>query len=98
MDEALVRAAVDLSGRPYCDISFPASGPQSLSENTVVDFWQGFASHAALTLHIDVLKGRSSHHIIEAMFKAAAKALRQACEIDLRAAGAIPSTKGVLVC
>jgi imidazoleglycerol-phosphate dehydratase len=69
----------------------------SFQTDTVEDFWQGFVSAAALTLHLEILRGRSDHHKIEALFKAAARALRQACEIDNRAAGIIPSTTGVLV-
>jgi imidazoleglycerol-phosphate dehydratase len=64
--------------------------------DTVEDFWQGFVSAAGVTLHLDVLRGRSDHHKIEALFKAAARALREACEIDAWAADAVPSTKGVL--
>jgi len=76
--------------------------PQDLSQagtfqtDTIEDFWQGFVSAAALTLHLDILRGRSDHHKIEALFKAAARALRQACEIDTRANAFIPSTKGVI--
>jgi len=69
---------------------------ESFQTDTVEDFWQGFVSAAALTLHLEILRGRSDHHKIEALFKAAARALRQACEIDRRAADAIPSTKGVI--
>jgi imidazoleglycerol-phosphate dehydratase len=68
----------------------------SFQTDTVEDFWQGFVSAAGLTLHLDVLWGRSDHHKIEALFKAAARALREACEIDSRASASIPSTKGVL--
>jgi len=103
MDETLARAAVDLSGRPY--LVFEAglsggplvSGGASFQTDTVEDFWLGFATNAACNLHLDILRGRSDHHKIEALFKAAARALRAACGIDPRAADAIPSTKGVLV-
>jgi imidazoleglycerol-phosphate dehydratase len=64
--------------------------------DTVADFWQGFTSSALCALHIDVLRGRSDHHKIEAMFKSVARALRDACEIDARLGGRIPSTKGTL--
>jgi imidazoleglycerol-phosphate dehydratase len=64
--------------------------------DTVEDFWQGFVSAAGLTLHLNILRGRSDHHKIEALFKAASRALRQACEIERRAAECIPSTKGVI--
>lgn len=102
MDETLARAAVDLSGRPF--LVFKAglsdgplvSGGASFQTDTVEDFWLGFATNAACALHLDVLRGRSDHHKIEALFKAAARSLRSACEIDPRAADAIPSTKGVL--
>ncbi|MDR2808147.1 MAG: imidazoleglycerol-phosphate dehydratase, partial [Spirochaetaceae bacterium] len=90
MDEALAQAAIDLSGRPF--LVFKAL----VSDNTIEDFWQGFVTGAACTLHLDILRGRSDHHKIEALFKAAARALRDAVEIDPRAAKTIPSTKGVL--
>lgn len=64
--------------------------------DTVADFWHGFATGAKCNMHIDIIRGRSDHHKIEAMFKAAAKAIRQAVSIDDRAAGSIPSTKGVI--
>jgi imidazoleglycerol-phosphate dehydratase len=107
MDETLVRAAVDLSGRPYLCFDGNLSGIPLVSAeadgksapfqtDTVADFWQGFAGAAACALHIDVLRGRSDHHKIEAIFKAVARALRKASEKDERAAGAIPSTKGCL--
>ncbi|MDR2096922.1 MAG: imidazoleglycerol-phosphate dehydratase HisB [Spirochaetaceae bacterium] len=107
MDETLVRAAVDLSGRPYLCFDGGVSGIPLVSAeadgkaapfqtDTVADFWQGFTDAAACTLHIDVLRGRSDHHKIEALFKAAARALREASEPDARAADSIPSTKGCL--
>jgi imidazoleglycerol-phosphate dehydratase len=103
MDETLARAVADLSGRAY--LVFDAqlsgvplvSGAASFQTDTVEDFWQGFVSAAAITLHLDILRGRSDHHKIESLFKAAARALRDACEIDPRSADSIPSTKGVLV-
>ena len=61
------------------------------------DFWQGFVSTARCNLHLDTIRGRSDHHKMEGLFKAAARAIRQACEIDSRRGGAIPSTKGVIV-
>ena len=106
MDEALARAAVDLSGRPFLVFQAELSGVPLVSTpvaganfqtDTVEDFWQAFVSGAAITLHLDIIRGRSDHHKIEALFKAAARSLRQACEIDNRAADLIPSTKGVLV-
>ncbi|GHV80008.1 imidazoleglycerol-phosphate dehydratase [Spirochaetia bacterium] len=103
MDETLARAAVDVSGRGF--LVFDAqlsgiplvSGSASFQTDTVEDFWQGFVSAAGITLHLDILRGRSDHHKIEALFKAAARALREAAEIDPRSADLIPSTKGVLV-
>jgi imidazoleglycerol-phosphate dehydratase len=71
-------------------------GFASFQTDTVHDFWQSFVSAAGITLHLDILRGRSSHHKIEALFKAAARALREACEIDNLAADLIPSTKGVI--
>jgi imidazoleglycerol-phosphate dehydratase len=102
MDETLARTAVDISGRGF--LVFEAdligaplvSGGYSFQVDTVVDFWQGFASAAGLTLHVDVLRGRSDHHKIEAIFKAAARALRDAVEIDPRGKDALPTTKGFL--
>ncbi|MDR3145113.1 MAG: imidazoleglycerol-phosphate dehydratase HisB [Treponema sp.] len=107
MDETLARAAVDISGRPFLVfngdlsniplISGSAAGASaSFQTDTVEDFWQGFCTGAGLTLHLDILRGRSDHHKIEALFKAAARALREACEIDPRAGGDIPSTKGLI--
>ena len=102
MDETLARAAADISGRPY--LVFEAalsgvplvSGVSSFQTDTAHDFWQGFVSTAGITLHLDILRGRSCHHKLEALFKAAARALREACAIDLASPDTIPSTKGVL--
>jgi imidazoleglycerol-phosphate dehydratase len=107
MDETLARAAVDLSGRPFLVYEVPLSGAplvsaapgwgvSSFQTDTVQDFWQAFAGVAGAALHLDVLRGRSDHHKIEAIFKAAARALREACEIDGRARDRIPSAKGIL--
>jgi imidazoleglycerol-phosphate dehydratase len=87
----LVSAPVYTPGSPNGSVT-----TASFQTDTVEDFWQGFVSAAAVTLHLEILRGRSDHHKIEALFKAAARALRQACEIDRRAAEAIPSTKGTL--
>ena len=92
MDECLARGAVDISGRPFLVFEAPALQP-----DTVYDFWQGFVSGSAITLHLDILRGRSAHHMCEALFKAAARALREACEIDPGAPDLIPSSKGVIV-
>ncbi|MDR0374913.1 MAG: imidazoleglycerol-phosphate dehydratase HisB [Treponema sp.] len=106
MDETLARAAVDISGRAFLSFNAELSGlplvsgapPGAFSFQTdvVEDFWQGFATAAGITLHLDILRGRSDHHKIEALFKASARALRDAVEIDGRARDAIPSTKGIL--
>jgi len=99
MDETLVRAACDLSGRPFLVYEAALSGGPlgTFQADTVEDFWQGFVTAAGVTLHLDTLRGRSDHHKIEALFKAAARALREACEVDPRLPGEIPSTKGALV-
>ena len=102
MDETLARAVVDISGRPCLVFEAQLSGIPlvaggvSFQTDTVHDFWQGFVSTAGITLHLDILRGRSCHHKIEALFKAAARALREACEIDPAASDLIPSTKGVI--
>jgi imidazoleglycerol-phosphate dehydratase len=103
MDETLARAAADLSGRSFLAFNAELSliplvgGAGTFQTDTVEDFWQGFVSAAGLTLHLDILRGRSDHHKIESLFKAAARSLREALEIDPRAANTIPSTKGTLV-
>ena len=98
MDETLVRAALDLSGRPYlcCDMTFPTDKIGSFDTELVREFFQAFTTHGGITLHLDMLRGANSHHIAEAAFKAVARALRDAVETDPRKADAIPSTKGVL--
>jgi len=99
MDEALVQAAVDLSGRPYLvhrepDGAPPTIGPAYATTLTRHVF-ESFTYHAAIALHVTVHSGRDWHHIIEAQYKATARALRAAVEIDPRVQG-VPSTKGVL--
>jgi imidazoleglycerol-phosphate dehydratase len=99
LDEVLVRAAVDLSGRPYVVHAEPAGmSPMIGSYDTTLTrhIWESLAFSAGICLHVDVLYGRNPHHIVEAQFKAVARALRAAAAADPRAAGAIPSTKGVL--
>ena len=102
MDETLARAAVDISGRPFLVFEAELSGiplvstAASFQTDTAHDFWQGFVSAAGMTLHLDILRGRSCHHKIEALFKAAARSLREACAIDSASPDVIPSTKGVL--
>lgn len=107
MDETLAQAAVDFGGRPYLVSNANLTGAALVSVQKGVqasfqtdcfeDFWQGFVNSAACNLHIDVIRGRSDHHKIEASFKAVSRAIREAVEIDSRRNGAIPSTKGVLV-
>ncbi len=94
MDEALAFACVDVSGRPY----FLLEGCDDLSDEMQLyeEFFRAFAMNALITLHIRVHYGKNAHHIIEAVFKAAARALREAASIDEKADG-VPSTKGTLV-
>ena len=98
MDDALVRAALDLSGRPYLvwSVDFPTPAIGRFDTELVREFFQAFATHGGITLHVDRLHGINSHHIAEAAFKAVARALREAVETDARKADAIPSTKGAL--
>lgn len=98
MDDALVRAALDISGRPFLvwNVDIPTAKIGTFDTELVREFFQAFSTHAGLTLHIDALHGFNAHHIVEAAFKAVARALRVALEADPRAAGAIPSTKGTL--
>ncbi|MGA0108248.1 MAG: imidazoleglycerol-phosphate dehydratase HisB [Candidatus Nanopelagicales bacterium] len=97
LDDVLVRAAVDLSGRPYLVHKEPEMAPMIGSYDTTLNkhIWESFINQAKITLHIEVLDGRNAHHIVEAQFKAVARALRVACEVDPRATG-VPSTKGTL--
>lgn len=107
MDETLARAAVDFGGRPYlvCNSELTgiplvsvADGKQSsFQTDCFEDFWQGFVNSALCNLHLDILRGRSDHHKMEGLFKACARAIRNAVEIDSRRQGTIPSTKGVIV-
>lgn len=98
MDETLVTAAVDLSGRPFLvwAADVPTEQLGNFSSQLAEEFWRAVSSASRLTLHVVLHHGRNTHHIVETIFKATARALRQACEPDPRAAGAIPSTKGVL--
>ncbi len=108
MDETLARAAVDIGGRsflffdgqlgaaPLIAASDNTDKPFQFQTDTIEDFWQGFVGAAGCNLHLEIIRGRSDHHKIEAMFKAAARSLRLACEIDERARDVIPSTKGSL--
>lgn len=107
MDESLLRAAVDFGGRPFlvCEASLsgiPLVSVQGGRSGTFQtdcfdDFWNGFVQGARCNLHLDALRGRSDHHKMEGLFKAAARAIRSAVEIDPRRGGSIPSTKGVIV-
>lgn len=98
LDEALSRAVVDFSGRPglMMDVQFTAGAIGSFDTQLVYEFFQGFVNHAGVTLHLDNLKGRNAHHQVESLFKAFARALRGAVELDARASGQVPSTKGSL--
>ncbi|ARO15342.1 imidazoleglycerol-phosphate dehydratase [Ketogulonicigenium robustum] len=98
MDDAQVRAALDLSGRPYLvwNVTFPSGKIGTFDTELVREFFQALATHGGITLHVDQLHGFNSHHIAEAAFKAVARALRDALEVDPRKADAIPSTKGAL--
>jgi len=98
LDEALSRVVIDFSGRPglVMDVPFKAGMIGNLDTQLVHEFFQGFVNHALVTLHIDNLKGENAHHQAETVFKAFARALRSALELDPRAAGIIPSTKGSL--
>ena len=98
LDEALSRVVVDFSGRPglHMDVQFSSGMIGALDTQLVFEFFQGFVNHAGVTLHIDNLKGFNAHHQCETIFKAFARALRAALELDPRAAGVIPSTKGSL--
>jgi imidazoleglycerol-phosphate dehydratase len=97
MDEALVTAAVDLSGRPFCvwRAEVPPETLGTFSAQLAEEFWRAASSAGAFNLHVVLHHGRNTHHVIEAIFKAAARALRQAVEPDPRVSG-VPSTKGVL--
>jgi imidazoleglycerol-phosphate dehydratase len=98
MDETLAVAAIDLSGRPHAvvDLKVRVRMVGDLQTELVHDFFDGFASGARANVHVKVLYGRSSHHHIEAVFKAFARALRVACAKDARLARMLPSTKGLL--
>lgn len=108
MDESLLQASVDFGGRPFCVcnaqltniplVSMSHEGVQSsFQTDCFEDFWQGFVNGAKCNLHLDTIRGRSDHHKMEGLFKAASRAIRAAVEIDPRRNGEIPSTKGVIV-
>jgi imidazoleglycerol-phosphate dehydratase len=98
LDEALSRVVVDFSGRPglFYQVQFPRATIGSFDVDLFREFFQGFANHAGVTLHIDNLKGANAHHIAETIFKAMGRALRMAAAQDPRMSGIMPSTKGCL--
>ncbi len=98
LDEALSRVVIDFSGRPglVMNVPFKSGMIGTFDSQLAHEFFQGFVNHAFVTLHIDNLKGENAHHQCETVFKAFARALRMALEMDPRAAGIIPSTKGSL--
>jgi imidazoleglycerol-phosphate dehydratase len=97
MDECLAQAAIDISGRPFvaCDVPLPATVVGGFETDLLEEFLRGLANHAKLTLHLKLLDGENPHHVIEACFKAAARALRAAITPNPRSPG-VPSTKGSL--
>ncbi len=98
MDDTLVRAALDLSGRPHLEweVAFTAPKIGTFDTELVREFFTAFAMNGGITLHVDGIRGVNSHHIAEAAFKAVARALREAVEPDPRKGDAVPSTKGTL--
>jgi imidazoleglycerol-phosphate dehydratase len=95
-----VRAVVDVSGRPFLhfDVPLPADQPMlgELDAALSAEFWRAFATEARVTMHLDGIRGANAHHIVEATFKAAARALDAATRMDPRREGQVPSTKGAL--
>ena len=98
LDEALSRVVIDFSGRPglVMNVPFKSGMIGTFDSQLAHEFFQGFVNHAFVTLHIDNLRGENAHHQCETVFKAFARALRMALELDPRSAGTIPSTKGSL--
>ena len=98
MDETLVRVAIDLSNRPYLiwRVTLPRDKLGTMDTELFKEWFQAFAQAAGATLHVEVLYGENTHHMIEACYKGLARALRQALTLDPRKADAVPSTKGVL--
>ena len=98
LDEALSRVVIDFSGRPGLVMNVPFTAPMigSLDTQLIAEFFHGFVNHAAVTLHIDNIRGENAHHQCESVFKAFARALRMALAPDMRMQGVIPSTKGSL--
>ena len=98
MDETLILTAVDLSGRSFlaCELEIPTEKVGDFDTELVEEFWAAFIRTSESTLHIRQLSGKNSHHIIEGVFKSAARSLREAVSLDPRFADSLPSTKGVL--
>lgn len=98
MDDALVRTALDLSGRPFLiwNVDLPTPKIGTFDTELVREFFQALSTHGGITLHVDMVHGLNSHHIAEAAFKSVARALRDALDLDPRKSDAIPSTKGSL--
>jgi len=98
MDETLTRVALDVSGRPFLvwDVQFTRAKVGEMDTELFREWFQAFAQHAGLTLHVENLYGENSHHVAETCYKALARALRQAIAIDPRQSGRVPSTKGQL--
>ncbi len=98
LDESLSRVVVDLSGRPMLsyNASYPRARIGTFDVDLIREFFQGFCSLAAVTLHIDSIRGENAHHIAETVFKAFGRAIRMAVSRDLRAGDTVPSTKGAL--
>lgn len=98
LDEALSRVVIDISGRPGLEfaVTFPSKQIGNLDTEVFLEFFQGFANHALVTLQIDNLRGKNTHHIAETVFKAFGRALRMAIAHDPRGEGILPSTKGSL--
>jgi len=98
MDETMTKAAIDISGRPFLvwDVEFPTAKIGTFDTELVREFFQALAQNSGMTLHMKNYYGANSHHIAETCFKAVARVLRQACEIDPRRENSIPSTKGTL--
>ena len=96
MDETLTRVAVDISGRPFLVFrtKFPQAKIGAFDSELVREFFQAFATHATMNIHVETLYGENAHHIAESSFKGLARALRAAVDLDHRQMGAIPSTKG----
>jgi len=98
MDDTQVAVALDLSARPFLvwNVAFPAARIGAFDTELVREFFQALSTHGGITLHVDLIHGINAHHIAEATFKAVARALREAVEVDPRMGSTLPSTKGAL--